>query len=237
MKSIIIVITALCTLSPLYALGDDDFRIYKKPLLPWVEIAQTDTHTELIYKWRIIKRYTNTEFATELLPHGPDEEPDCYNSLIANTPSERAKNIVWKDYLRSCLVLETLMIRNRYILFYGPSVDGNRVSIYDTRTKKFAHAAVNNAHDVKTNIGWDLIFLTRNLGIGCQRSIIRYRDGLTTKLFDECALRSSGWPLIQIDSYRVYPKKMIIYYTPYVTIDDGNIVLDPKKKSQTTLTF
>lgn len=29
---------------------DEDFRVYKKPLLPGIEIAQTDTHTELLYR-------------------------------------------------------------------------------------------------------------------------------------------------------------------------------------------
>lgn len=30
--------------------NQEDFRIYKKPLIPGIEIAQTDTHTELLYK-------------------------------------------------------------------------------------------------------------------------------------------------------------------------------------------
>jgi hypothetical protein len=128
----------------LFALEEEDFRIYKKPLLPGVAIAQTDTHTELLYEGNIIKKYVNTEFAIELLSHGPNDDPDCYNSLMSDSPALLAKNILGKEYLRSCLVLETRMIRNRYILFYGPSLDGNRVSVYDLRTKKFAHAAVNN---------------------------------------------------------------------------------------------
>lgn len=33
-----------------YAEKQEDFRIYKKPLLSGVDIAQTDTHSELLYE-------------------------------------------------------------------------------------------------------------------------------------------------------------------------------------------
>ncbi len=217
--------------------GFNDFRLYKKPLLKWIEIAQTESMTELLYHRRVIKTYQNAEFATELLTHSPDEDPDCYNSIHENVPTTRAKNIVGKDYLRACLVLQTRLIRNRYILFLGPSTDGNRVSIYDIRKEKFSHAIVNNALSMKTLLNGGIIFLTRNIGSSCEKSILLYKDGISRILFDECSFQNAGWPTINIDTYRVMRSGVEITYTPYVENASGNIVLDPRQKSKKTIKF
>lgn len=215
----------------------DEFRLYKKPLLKWVEIAQSDEYTELFYNRVIIKRYKNAEYPTELYTHSPDEDPDCYNSLQNPAPSTRAKNIIGRDFLRACLVLETKLLKNRYILFYWPSVDGNRVSLYDIRTKKFSHALMNNVLDVRTTLAGGIVFVTKSFGTSCQKKIILYKDGVSRTMFDECSLQSTGWPLIHIDSYRIFPRYMIVSYTPYVTEADGDIILDPSKKSTKTINF
>ena len=212
--------------------GFDEFRLYKKPLLKWVEIAQTETHTELLYNRVVIKTYVNAEFPTELLTHSPDEDPDCYNSLQSQAPSTRAKNIIGKDYLRSCLVLQTRLIRGRYILFYGPAVDGNRVSIYDIRTKKFYHGIVNNVLDVKTTIDGGLLFLKENVGFTCQKSILLYKDGATRTIFDECSLQNIGYSSIRIDSYRLVRQNLVINYTPYIEHASGDILLDRSRREQ-----
>ena len=212
--------------------GFDDFRLYQKPLLKWVEIAQTETHTELLYNRVVIKTYVNAEFPTELLTHSPDEDPDCYNSLQSQAPSTRAKNIIGKDYLRSCLVLQTRLIRGRYILFYGPAVDGNRVSIYDIRTKKFYHGIVNNVLDVKTTIDGGLLFLKENVGFTCQKSILLYKDGATRTIFDECSLQNIGYSSIRIDSYRLVRQNLVINYTPYIEHASGDILLDRSRREQ-----
>lgn len=83
------------------------------------------------------------------------------------------------------------MMNNRFILFYGPSVDGNRVSIYDIRMNKFAHAAVNNAsQDVRFALGGGLVFFTKNIGSACQHSILLYKNNISRTLFDECSLQN-----------------------------------------------
>jgi hypothetical protein len=61
----------------------------------------------ILYRRKPIKVYQNKEFATELLPHGPNEDPDCYNSLRREISSTRAKNVIGKDYLKSCLILDS----------------------------------------------------------------------------------------------------------------------------------
>ncbi len=227
----------LLILAPLSLFAEEDFHIYKKPLLPGIYITQTDTHTELIYKWKMIKKYVNTEFAIELLPHGPEEMPDCYNSLSKSIPSTRAKNIIGKDYLRSCLVLQTLLIRNRFILFYGPSVDGNRVSVYDIRTGRFAHWVANNVIGVKSTIRGEIVFFVRNLWSTCQRSLYLYKDGISKSVFDECSLEATGGPLIQIHGYRVTPGKLRVDYTPYRIEATGDYVLDMKMRSNIALSL
>ena len=215
--------------------GFDEFRLYKKPLLKWVEIAQTETHTELLYNRVVIKRFVNAEFPTELYMNSPDEDPDCYNSLQNPAPSTRAKNIIGKEYLRSCLVLQTRLIQGRYILFYGPAVDGNRGSIYDIRAKKFYHSIVNNVLDVKTTIDGGLLFLKRNIGFTCQKSILLYKDGATHTVFDECSLQNIGYSSIHIDSYRLVRKNLIINYTPYIEQPSGDILLDRSRRGQKIL--
>ncbi len=212
--------------------GFDDFKIYQKPLLKGVEIVQTDTHTELIYNRIVIKKYVNAEFPTELLTHSPDEDPDCYNSLQSQAPSTRAKNIIGKDYLRSCLVLQTRLLKGRYILFYGPAVDGNRVSIYDISAKKFYHGIVNNVLDVKTLIDGRLLFLKGNIGSSCQKSILLYKDGEIHKIFDECSMRDIWYATIRIDSYRIVRKNLTINYTPYIEQPSGDILLDRSRRGQ-----
>ena len=239
MKKLCLLIT-LTLLFPSLVHADgwfDDFRLYKKPLLKGVEIAQTDTTTELLYNRVVIKTYQNAEFATELLTHSPDEDPDCYNSIHENIPTTRARNIVGKDYLRACLVLQTKLIRNRYILFLGPSTDGNRISVYDIRKQKFSHAVVNNALSMKILINGGIIFLTRNIGSSCEKSILLYKDEISRILFDECSFQNAGWPAINIDSYRVMRSGVEVTYTPYVENASGNIVLDLPQKSKKTLTF
>lgn len=218
--------------SHIFAEGFDDFRLYKKPLLKWVEIAQTETHTELFYNRVMIKRFVNAEFPTELYTHSPDEDPDCYNSLQNLAPSTRAKNIIGKDYLRACLVLQTKLLKNRYILFYGPSADGNRVSIYDIRTKKFYYGIMNNVSSVKPTIDNRLVAQMKTIGTTCSRKIVLYQSGTLQTLFDECSMKNVGYPSIKITDFRIQRKNLIINYIPYIQYMDGTIALDQKRKAQ-----
>ncbi len=235
-----LLISLLCIL-PMISYADgggfDDFRLYKKPLLKGIEIAQTETHTDLFYNRILIKSYVNAEFATELLPHWPNEDPDCYNSLHNTIPSNRTKDIIGREYLRSCLVLQTQLIRGRYILFLGPSTDGNRISIYDIRAKKFSHAIINNALSFQTTRDGNLIAFVRNIGSPCERSILLYKWGVITFLFDECTFQDHGGAAIRIDSFKIRNHNIDISYTPYTEDATGNIVLTPSQKSKKTISF
>lgn len=216
---------------------DIDYRIYKKPILADIRIEQTDIHTHILYKWKVIKEYVNSEFATELLPHGPNEEPDCYNSLQRQIPSSRAKDIIGKDYLRSCLVLQTKKIGARYIVFYGPWISGNRLSLYDIQSKKFYHNLVNNILDAQVVLDGGLVFLSKDAGSLCRKKVSIYIDGSTRVLFDECSLANTGIPYISIDRITTEAKALSIYYTPYVTLPSGDMILDRTKKSKKIINF
>ena len=217
------------------AKAEDSFILYKKPLLSGISLIQTDDTTSITYHGDIIKTYRNEEFPFTLLPHGPNEDIDCYNSLVKNTPSTTAKNIIWKEYLKHCLILQAKLIFGKYILFYAPSVEGNRVSIYDIRQKRFYHAMINTATSVRS-IGGGLVFFTRNTQSICARSITLFRDGKTTTLFNDCTLTKSWWPMIEIQSYRVLRKSVIITYFPYKTVGYDSI-LDKSNRKNIQINF
>ena len=193
MKKILIIIAlSSLTLSAFARSEDDGFITYRKPLLPGLSLTQTDDTTSIIYRGRAIKTYQNKEFAIELLPHGPNEDPDCYNSLKRDIPATRAKNIIGKDYLRSCFILRSEVIRGRYILLYSPSVEGNRVSIYDIRAKKYYHHILNTVLSYVMARDRTLIFLSGNSQSPCERSLVAFRGGETKMLLDGCSLTKSG---------------------------------------------
>lgn len=234
-------LTSLLFLLPysLFAIEEwyEELRIYKKPLDKWIEIAQTETHTEIFYNRILIKRYVNAEFPVELLPHSPDEDPDCYNSYHNQTQSSRAKELIWQEYLRSCLVLQTKILKNRFILFYGPSADGNRVSLYDKKIKKFYHGIMNNVLDVRATNDGRLVFLVRKFGTDCARELFLYNEWSITSIWNECTLRETWGPLVHIDGYRIVPRKIRLTYTPYILSPDGSLLLDKKKKTIITLSL
>ncbi len=217
MKKYILLIIILFPFT-LSATWEDSFIIYRKPLLSGLSLTQTDDTTSIVYRGEIIKTYRNEEFPTVLLPHGPDEDPDCYNSLVKNSPSSWARNIIGKEYLKSCLILQTKLIRSRYILFYAPSVEWNRVSIYDIRNKKFYHFIINTATSIGTTRAGGIIFLTRKTQSTCARSLILFQYGKTKTLFDDCTLTKSGWPMIEIQSYRILRESILVRYYPYKVV-------------------
>jgi hypothetical protein len=215
-KISLILVFSLIPLS-LFAEQWDGFITYRRALVPGVSIVQADDTTTILYRRKPIKIYQNKEFATELLPHGPNEDPDCYNSLRRDIPSTRAKNIIGKDYLRSCLVLDSKLFRGKYILFYAPSIEGNRVSIYDIRAKKFYHSIINTALSVEITPDRGLVFLTSNRQSPCERSIIYFKNGATKKLYDDCRLTQLSTPLISLQSLRLSENSVGATYFPYRT--------------------
>lgn len=203
--------------SSLFAWADDGFISYRRPLVPGVSLVQNDETTSIIYRGKTIKTYRNKEFATELLPHGPNEDPDCYNSLVKNTPSTRAKNIVGKEYLKSCLILTSDLFRGKYILFYAPSIEGNRVSLYDIRGKKFYHFLINTAISVALTPDRGLLFLTSNRQSTCEHSLLYFKQWTLKKLYDDCRLISSEFPSISIQKFQITESSVEISYFPYTT--------------------
>ena len=201
----------------LFAFEGDGFITYRRALVPWVSLVQTDDTTMILYRRKPIKVYQNKEVATELLPHGPNEDPDCYNSLRREISSTRAKNVIGKDYLKSCLILDSRLFRNQYILFYAPSIEGNRVSIYDIRAKKIYHSIINTALSVEITPDRGLVFLTSNRQSPCERSIIYFKNGATKKLYDDCRLTQSSTPLISLQSLRLSENSVEATYFPYRT--------------------
>lgn len=226
----------ICCLLPLfsYAWEEDGFISYRRPLAPWVSLVQTDDTTSILYRRQVIKTYQNKEFATELLPHGPNEDPDCYNSLVKNTPSSRAKNIIGKEYLRSCLILKSDLFRGKYILFYAPSIEGNRVSIYDIKAKKFYPFIINTALSVSLASDRSLVFLLSNRQSPCERSIVSFRNGATKKLYDDCRLMNSAFPSISIQKFQIIESSVEISYFPYTTVG-LDIILDTVHTEKITL--
>lgn len=216
--------------------AEDAFILYKRPLLSGISLVQTDDTTSITYHGETIKTYRNEEFAIALLPHGPDEDPDCYNSLLKNISSTSAKNILWKEYLKDCLILQTKRIFGRYILFYAPSIEGNRVSIYDIRKKKFYHAVINTATSVRSIISGGLVFSTKNAQSTCPQSLILFRDGKVSSLFNDCILMKTWWPMIEMQSYRMLRKSIIVTYFPYKTVGYDSI-LDTSVRKRIQVNF
>lgn len=127
----------------------DDFFSYQRSLLPGVSLTQTDETTSLLYRGRVIKTYQNAEYALELLAHGPLERPDCFNSRTPKSLTLDQKNATGKEYLKNCLIMRSERIGSRYLLFYHPSSNGYRVSVYDTRAQKYFHGIVGDVQGAK----------------------------------------------------------------------------------------
>jgi hypothetical protein len=210
---------------PCFAFADIDeegFILYKKPLLPGFSFNQTDSTTELIYRWKVIKSYKNEEFAIELLPHGPNEEPDCYNSLSKNLSSSRFKTLIGRDYLKDCFILHSDKIQNSYLLLYSPSIEGNRVSLYDIKKKKFYHWILNTVLSYRRDNNGGIVFLTKSTYDICNRSLVYFKDGRLTKLADSCFLGIGGIPA-KIHSFRVMKNLVEITFSDVQLIENNYI--------------
>lgn len=232
-KLSLLLILSLLPLS-LFAEEGDGFITYRRALVPGVSLVQNDETTTILFRRKPIKTYQNKEFATELLPHGPNDDPDCYNSLRRDIPSPRAKNIIGKDYLRSCLILDSKLIRGKYILFYAPSIEGNRVSIYDIQAKKFYHSIINTVLSVELTPDRGLVFLSSNRQSPCERSIVYFKNGATKKLYDDCRLAKAAIPLISLQSFRVLKDTVEATYFSYLT-SGYDTVLDKTRSEKITL--
>ena len=221
-------ITFLLGMSSVFA--ESDFVIYRKPLIDGVSIAQTDETTSIVYRWETIKTYKNHEFATELLPHGPNEEPDCANSLARNPVSNRTKNIIGRDYLKSCLILRSEYVGGRYLIFYHPSIDGYKISVYDTKIKKYYHGMINSAIETKRIRTNKILFRTRDVQSTCSDGFILFEKGTIKTVFDSCSLRSQSIDLVQVAKYTIRGKKLMMTYIPYEN-QNNDLVLNPKRKA------
>lgn len=208
---------------------DEGFILYKRPLLPGFSINQTDETTELIYRGKVIKVYNNKEFAIELLPHGPNEEPDCYNSATNNSSSPQIRTRIGADYFRDCFILKSDKILNQFLLFYSPSFEGNRVSLYDIKKKKFYHWILNTVLSYRRYANGAIIFLTKNTQNVCNRSIIFFQDGLLTKLTDSCLMSSNGIP-VKIHGFKILGNDIEITFSDLNLIDNEYIVSKTQKK-------
>lgn len=219
-------------LFPTFVFADIDeegFILYRKPLLPGFSFNQTDTKTELIYRWKVIKSYQNEEFDISLLPHGPKEEPDCYNSLRKNITSNRLKNLIGADYLRDCFILDSGKIANSYLLLYSPSIEGNRVSLYDLKKKKFYHWVLNTVLSYRLHKSWALVFLTKNSQSVCNRTLSMFKDGQLTKLTDSCFLNSNGIP-VKIYWFKIVWDMVEISYSDVNLVGNDYIPRETQRK-------
>lgn len=232
----IISLCILCATLPFstFASEEDGFITYRRTLTPGVSITQTDDTTSIVFRRKVIKTYQNKEFATELLPHGPNDDPDCYNSLRRDIPSPRAKNIIWKEYLKSCLIIDSRLIRGKYILFYAPSIEGNRVSIYDIWVKKFYHFIINTALSVELTPNRWLLFLTSNRQLPCERSLIYFQNGNLMKLYDDCRLAKSPTPIISLRAFRIVKDTIELSYFSYLS-SWYDTILDSTRSEKITL--
>lgn len=199
---------------------EDGFILYRRDLLPGLAVTQTDKTTSILYHGETIKTYKNEEFNIALLPHGPKEAPDCYNSLVKNAPSTYDRDRVGMEYLKSCLILKSERIFGRYILLYAPSIDGNRVSVYDMRNKKFFHFLLNTVLSYRKNSDGLLVFLTRDPNSWCGKSFLLFDEGKITKLTDSCMLSSDPSVPAKILSYRVFRNILTIYYHDMILINN-----------------
>lgn len=209
-------------------IDEDGFILYKKPLLPGFSFNQTETTTELIFRGDVIKTYKNEEFDIELLPHGPNEEPDCYNSLSKNLPSSRFKTLIWKDYLKDCFILRSDKILNHYLLLYSPSLEWNRVSLYDIRAKKYYHWILNTVLSYRRYTRGGLIFLSKNSHHTCNRTLSIFRNGALKKLIDNCQMSANGIP-VKIHSFLIKNDDLLITYSP-VNLEGNNYITSKEEK-------
>jgi hypothetical protein len=123
MKKILVFLLVLFPSFAFANIDEEGFILYRRALLPGFSLDQTENTTDLIYRGDVIKSYQNSEFAIELLPHGPLEEPDCYNSLSKNISSTRLKTLIGADYLKNCFIMKSDKIFNHYLLLYSPSIE------------------------------------------------------------------------------------------------------------------
>lgn len=230
MKKILI---AFFLLLPLHTYADmseeEGFILYRRPLIAGFTFNQTDATTELIYRWKTIKTYKNAEFSIELLPHGPNQEPDCYNSLSKNIASSRLKTLIGRDYLKNCFIMKTDKIMNDFLLLYSPSIEWNRVSLYDLKKKKFYHWILNTVISYRRHkSGW-IIFLTKESHSICNRTLSFFRDGQLTKLTDNCFLGIHGIPA-KIYSFKIVGDRVEITYSDVNLIGNDYIPSPLQKK-------
>ena len=208
---------------------EEGFILYRRPLLPGFSLNQTDSTTELIYRGNTIKTYKNEEFAIELLPHGPKEEPDCYNSLSKNIASNRLKTVIWKDYLKSCFVMKSDKIMNDFLLLYSPSIEGNRVSLYDIKKKKFYHWILNTVLSYRRHKSGAIVFLSKNSQHLCNRNLLFLKDGKLTKITDSCFLNSNGIP-VKIHSFKIDGDSVEITYSDVNLVGNDYITSKVQRK-------
>ncbi|GAB0174687.1 MAG: hypothetical protein HHAS10_05660 [Candidatus Altimarinota bacterium] len=208
---------------------EEGFILYKRPLLPGFSLNQTDDTTELIYRGKTIKTYKNAEFAIELLPHGPNEEPDCYNSSIITSSSLSKKARIGADYFRDCFILKSDKILNQFLLFYSPSFEGNRVSIYDIRKKKFYHWILNTVLSYRRDPNGAIIFLTKSTQNLCNRSIVLFENGTLKKLTDSCLMSSNGIP-VKIYGFKILGNDIEVTFSELNLIEGEYVVSKTQKQ-------
>jgi hypothetical protein len=229
MKKFVFILVLLFPIFAFAKLDDEGFILYKRPLLPGFSLDQTADTTDLIYRGEVIKSYKNAEFSIELLPHGPNEEPDCYNSLSRSISSTRVKTLVGTDYLRDCFVMRSDKILNNYLLLYSPSIEGNRVSLYDLKAKKYYHWLLNTVLSYRRHKSGTLVLLTKNSQNLCDRSISVFQASKLTKLIDSCQMSQNTLP-VRIHSFRILRDDIIITYSEVSLVGNDYITSKIQKK-------
>lgn len=199
----------------------EDFIEHKKTFAPGITFTQTDTETNILYHGNIIKSYPNREYPLILLRDMVTKKPDCANSERSTSTDNGVKNQLGKDYLRQCLVMEMRYYPNDYILFFGPSIDGHTVSLYDIGLNKFLHHIIGTTTQIRFAKDKGIIFMVSNPGLYCNSSVWYYRNGKTKKVFDECTLENQWWAHVVIDTATFNGSNISITYRPLTLIGDS----------------
>jgi hypothetical protein len=178
----------------------DDYIEHKKTFSPGITFTQTDTMTNILYRGTVIKSYPNKEYPIVLLRDMNTQKADCANSERSTSSSDIVKNQLGKDYLRQCLITEMRYYPKDYILFFGPSIDGHTVSIYDIGMKKFFHHIIGTTTQIRFVKGKGLVYITSHPWLYCNASVWHFQNGKTKKIFDECTFENKGGSHVLIDS-------------------------------------
>lgn len=201
----------------------DDFISHKRIFTPGITFTQTDTTTNILYHGKIVKRYQNKEYPITLLRNMVTKQPDCANSQRSTNMNDEIKNDLGKEYLRQCLIMEMRYYPKDYILFFGPSIDGHTVSLYDISMNKFFHHIIGTTTQIRFTKGKGIIFMVNNPWLYCNSSIWHYRNGKTKKVFDECTLENKGWSHVVIDTATFWNNTIDITYRPLLISGDSYI--------------